>query len=93
MPRSSTTQRPRNGKARAAGNSGTNGTTNDCARSEADAPQATGAIERVVALQTTLREAAAQATELVRLLKTENKQNRQLRSALSSLKELQPLEV
>ena len=93
MPDSSTNQSSRNGKAQATGNGSTNEAANGHARSEPDSGQATSAIEQVIALRTTLREAAVQATELVRLLKAEKRQTRQLRSALSSLKELQPMEV
>ncbi len=104
MPRSSTTNTntsngtdngngtdTSNGKAHAASNGHGNG--NGHARSGSDSTQASGAIEQVIALRTTLRETAVQATELVRLLKAEKRQTRQLRSALSSLRELQPLEL
>ncbi len=98
MPRSSTTDTTNgNGKAQAAGNGHANGNGhtngNGHARSEPDNGQTSGAIDQVIALRTTLREAATQASELVRLLKAEKRQTRQLRSALSSLRELQPLEL
>jgi len=94
MPHSSTTHTDKGtsngtGKAQAAANGNEHG--NGHARSEPDNGQTSGAIEQVIALRTTLREAAVQATELVRTLKAEKRQTRQLRSALSSLRELQPL--
>jgi hypothetical protein len=99
MPRSFTTNNDDgngNGKAHAGNghaNGHANGNGNGHAGSEPDNGQTSGAIEQVIALRTTLREATAQATELVRLLKAEKRQTRQLRSALSSLRELQPLEL
>ncbi len=106
MPRSSINPSTNgNGNAHAASNEHANGHTNGNghgnghangnghARSATDTGQTSGAIEQVIALRTTLREAATQATELMRLLKAEKRQTRQLRTALSSLRELQPLEL
>ncbi len=97
MSRSSTTNTTNgNGKAQAAGNGHAKGSSthgNGHARADGETGQAAGAIEQGLALRTTLREAAAQATELVRILKAEKRQTRQLRSALSSLRQLQSLDA
>ncbi len=58
MPSPSATSNKRNGKARAAGN----GSTNGRARSESDNGQVTSAIKQIIALRTTFREPATQAT-------------------------------
>ncbi len=95
MSRSSTTS-TRNGTAQAAGNGHAKGSSthgNGHARSDGETGQAAGAIEQGIALRAALREAAAQATELVRILKAEKRQTRQLRSALSSLRQLQSLDA